>query len=224
MTVAHFFEMKGGERGNTLVEWERGKNRKRLEHGHFGGNLHVLIERPAQIADIMWTWYTDCLVQQHVLDRFTEAGLTGFSSQPVHLNFKNRELKERLQGEDVHEFIVTGWGGMARPESGIVRVPHPEGLDHLVYSHLADPEKLIDLAAWDGSDFFIVWPMPKHIFVTEKAKEVIEHNRFGNCQFVPVEELHISRHLPEIGFSPGPLEWYFPADRAKRMSEAFGIR
>jgi hypothetical protein len=27
---------------------------------------------------------------------------------------------------------------------------------------------------WDGSDFFMVWPLPRFIFVTEKAKNVVE--------------------------------------------------
>jgi hypothetical protein len=55
---------------------------------------------------------------------------------------------------------------MANPESGIRfnEVSSSPEYGFLRYTDLRDAEKLIDVTQWDGSDFFMVWPLPRFVF------------------------------------------------------------
>jgi hypothetical protein len=195
-----------------------------LSEGHMRGGdrigkLAVTLPSP-RVGDLIWTWgSTECLVRDHVVSRFKEAGFTGFETAPVTVTEVGGRRDARPQGGDADaqpprlwEFVVTGWAGEAADESGIRLTEYCEGCKSLTYSAATRPERLIEEAQWDGSDFFIVWPLPKFIFVTERVAELIRAERYTGCQLVRPGDLDLTG-----GFGPGEP----PPGRQVRGPEAF---
>jgi len=177
-------------------------------------NLSIVLPGRA-VQDFVWTWYRECLVQEHVLELFRRAGLTGYEVKPVRARFKRatESTPPRLW-----ELVVTGWGGLAPPESGIRLVKKCEGCGHTVYSGCDNPDRLIDVAQWDGSDFFIVWPLPKFIFVTDRVAQLIREKRLRGVTLKEPRSLDLSGF-----FSPGLLSYWMPEPRARQLGREFGI-
>ena len=113
---------------------------------------------------------------------------------------------------------------MAKSESGI-RLDEAKSCSvcgHLRYTELLNAEQLIDESKWDGSDFFMVWPLPKYVFVTERVVNVIREHHLTGVRIVPVSELKPSRHVIP-GYSPGRLSYSMPEKRARELGEPLGI-
>ncbi|MBC7352010.1 MAG: hypothetical protein H5U08_06600 [Thermogutta sp.] len=167
------------------------------------------------VDDFVWTWYSECLVQDHVLELFRRAGLTGYEVKPVTAKFKqSTEPPPRLW-----ELVVTGWARMAPPESGIRLVKKCDACGLLKYSGCDNPERLIDPSQWDGSDFFIVWPLPKFIFVTDRVAKLIRENRLTGVVLKDPTKLK----FVSDGFSPGRLSRWMPEARARELGGPLGI-
>lgn len=181
--------------------------------GKRSSNLSILLPEPP-IEDFVWTWSSECLVQEHVLEIFEANNFTGFEAKPAKARFKHLiENPPRLW-----ELIITGWAGMAPPESGIKLVKSCPACGDLEYSGCTNIKKLIDTTQWDGSDFFIVWPLPKFVFVTERVAKIIRENHLSGAVFKSPAELDISD-----GFGPGRLSYWMPEKRAKELGEPLGI-
>lgn len=171
-----------------------------------------------EVRNFVWTWPHDCIVRNDTLQMFVEAGLTGFEVKPVEAEFLRPSCKKRLA--QLWEFVVTGWGGIAPPESGVRLLKECPGCGHLRYSAPSDTSKLIDLRQWDGSDFFMVWPLPKYLFVTQRAKDVIEGQGMTGVRFLRLEALEFE---PGEGVSPGRLSNWMPERRARILGKPLGI-
>ncbi len=78
-----------------------------------------------------------------------------------------------------YELLVTGWGGVAPPESGMSPVP---GSDN--WSGRGDWQHMVNESQWDGSDFFIVWPFPLFKFVTDRVAKFIRKNKLSGVKLV----------------------------------------
>jgi hypothetical protein len=156
------------------------------------------------------------LLQERTLTLLRSAGFTGFEVRPVEARFRrSTERPPRLW-----ELVVTGWAGMARPESGI-RLDEPASCSvcgHLRYTGLRNPGSLIDESKWDGSDFFMVWPMPMFVFVTDGVRRTVREHHLTGVRVVPVSDLG-----PADGFSPGRLSYSMPEERARELGEPLGI-
>ncbi len=185
-------------------------------HRHAGKrltNLSVAL-RGKGVEDFVWTWYSECLVQDHVLELFKARRFTGFDVKPAKARFKHRSEQART----LWELIVTGWAGMAPPESGIKLIEHCPACRHQVYSACTHAERLIVPSHWDGSDFFIVWPLPNFIFVTDRVAKVVRENRLKGAVLKQPNELDLSG-----GFTPGRLSYQMPPERARELGAALGI-
>ena len=77
---------------------------------------------------------------------------------------------------------------------------------------------MIDASQWDGSDFFIVWPLPLYVFVTSRVVQVIRDHRLMGVRLKTPAELEID------GASPGRLSHWMPEDRARQLREKFRRR
>jgi len=113
---------------------------------------------------------------------------------------------------------------MAKPESGI-RLDESKSCavcGSLQYTDLTDATQLIDESKWDGSDFFMVWPMPKFVFVTERVVNVIREHHLTGVRIEPIWELKPSPHVIP-GYSPGRLSYWMPERRARELGEPLGI-
>lgn len=157
-------------------------------------------------------WYR--IAPLHLLQEF---GFTGFEVKPVTARFKQSTEKP----PKLWELIVTGWAGMAKPESGIhldeANFCRVCGLRH--YTSLIHPELLIDESQWDGSDCFMVWPLPKFRFVTNGVAQFIREQHLTGVQIERISEIKTL----DSGFGPGRLSYRMPEDRARALGEPPGI-
>lgn len=208
-----------------LAEWaddevETKKVSCPLDPGHRGGgkrlsDLSVVLPR-GTVQDFTWTWLSDCLIQDHVVNLFRQEGFTGFEVKPVKARFKYGEAEPPT----LWELVRTGWAGLARPECGINRTYFCVGCKHVKYSGLEHPELLIDEAQWDGSDFFMVWPLPLFVFVSQRVADCIRDHRLTG---VVLKEVQGLTEVGESGFTPGRLSYWMPEARARELGEAAGI-
>jgi hypothetical protein len=150
---------------------------------------------------------------------FRAQGFTGFETKPVRARYRSGVGTPPV----LWELAITGWGGIAAPESGIELDAEKSRMDpndwgYLKYTGLSHPEHLVDEDRWDGSDFFMVWPLPKYIFVSERVAEFIREKELTGARLVPLTEMRKSE-----GFTPGRLSHYMPDARAKELGEPLGI-
>ncbi len=151
-------------------------------------DLHIILSSP-RVGDFVWTWQSECLITDRVLDLFQQAGLTGFEIRPVVVEKVKRLGKRRLEEiPRLWELVVTGKGGDARPESGIGVIYRCEACGMVRYSSYQNGI-LVDEQQWDRSDFFTVNGYPKYILVTERVKDLIIAHRLTNCVLIPAEAL-----------------------------------
>ncbi len=210
----------------VLLEWDRLAGRMHAKkvcpvdsaHNCSGkrlGDLHLVVLPNTVLQDFLWTWHSDCLVQDKVLRQFMSEGFTGFRPRPVHVRWEQPST-EALP--TLWEIQVTGWAGMARPESGIRRTERCGVCGWQTYTPFTNPELLIDTNQWDGSDFFMVWPMPRYIFITERVASFIDVQGLTGAAVIPLHQMRIPR-----GFGPGGLRTWMDDDRARQLGEPLDI-
>jgi len=192
-----------------------------IEKGHQRGgkrltNLSIAL-RGGAVEDFVWTWLSECLLQERVLELFRTNGFTGFDVKPVKAKFKHASDHDPPR---LSELIVTGWAGMASAESGIKLTKECPACGLLRYSRCENPGKLIDVSQWDGSDFFMVWPLPKFIFVTERVAKAIRDNQLTGAVLERPADLSFGM---APGFGPGRLSYRMPEQRARELGGALGI-
>ena len=227
MTQSVFWNLRKAESTSRRAEWAHdemgpeswGETRICPIEGPLGGGRRVKdlsITLPGNtLEDIVWTWDSECLLTDRVLDLFRSSGLTGFEIKPVKAVFKRaREKPPRLR-----ELVVTGWGGVAPPESGIKLAWQCPACGRRKYSDCVNPDKLIDASQWDGSDLFMVWPLPAFIFVTDRVAQVIRDNSLTGAVLKRLGDLDFGTG----GFSPARLSYRMSEERAKELGGPFGI-
>ncbi len=221
-----FWLLKKPPAPRKFAEWDHGKietDRIKcpINDGHQRGgkrlsNLSIVIP-DGQTEDFVWTWQSQLLLQNRALHLLQEFGVTGFDVKPVTARYKkSTEVPPKLR-----ELVLTGWAGMANPASGI-RLDSTKscpvcGLLH--YTNLARPEYLIDAAQWDGSDFFMVWPLPKFVFVSDKVVQIIREQHLTGLGVERVSDMTTG----DSGFGPGRLAYWMPENRARELGEPLGI-
>ncbi len=179
-------------------------------------DLSVLI--PAtKVQDLVWTWYGELLVQDHVLNLLHSNGFTGFATKPVESRFKKTRTRPPL----LHELVVTGWGGMASPDCGLRLIEYLPDVRYSKYGGLTDAAKIIDHTQWDGSDFFMVWPLPSYIFVTCRVIDALSKAGFKGYRSVEINEIASLSH--DQTFGPGVLSNFMPLSVAQSRGEQSGI-
>lgn len=228
MAQARFWHLYAPKSHTRWAEWASGEVEVEailcpLHEGHRAGGKRLTdlsITLPGgRVQDFVWTWYSECLVQDRVVEIFQAKGFTGYDLRPVRARFKRSVGREPPR---LWELIVTGWGGMASKESGIKLIERCEGCGRTVYSGSSNPGALIDVSQWDGSDFFIVWPLPKFIFVTDRVAQAIRENRLTGAMLTQPKDLDLSGGL--LGtFSPGRLSDWMPEERARQLGAVLGL-
>lgn len=224
MATNRFWSLSEAKHKHGLAEWVHEEMQTETVpcfldgmHQHPGKRLTDLsVELPGYSAeDFVWTWYSECLIQDHVLHHLRNQGFSGFQVKPVKARFKKnfRVLPPRLW-----ELVITGWGGLAPPESGVRLEQCCNACGHLRYSGFTAPEKIIDESMYDGSDFFIVWPLPNYIFITDRVARALKHIQFTGLSLVALSDLK-----PTEGHSPGRLSYVMPEARAKEIGIPLGI-
>jgi hypothetical protein len=189
------------------------------EHG-FGcqtfGQLWVeLPSRP--LADFEWTWVHDIFLTERGLEFLNQNNVTGFETRPL----MKATYKRRSKGDPppLFELAVTGWGGMAAAAAGVELTEFCPECRTRMYT-IADPTRLIDPAAWDGSDLFIVWPLPRYRFASDRMADIIRRNRVPGVKLIPASQVPV-RPGDELG--PGKLKELMPEQRALELGKKFDL-
>lgn len=176
---------------------------------------------PKKISeDCIWTWTNECLLNSRVVSLLRSSSLTGFNLLPARATRVKGGSQNESELPSLWRLGTIGWGGVASPESGIRLVePRCPECGYSQYSDIENYEKVFDVSAWDGSDFFMIWPMPKLIFMTPRATAFFTTNRIRNVTFARLKPNQIRGY----GFSPGRLSFHMPAERAKQIGGPLGI-
>src|SRR5436190_1573812 len=149
--VQHFWRLqsrasqrKRAEWDDEAVELESVKCPINPMHQHPGKRLTDLtvVLADDEVEDLVWTWYSDCLVQARTLKLLHKCGFRGFEVRPVTARFKRSSARPPA----LWELVLTGWAGMAPVASGI-RLDESKSClacGSLKYTGLVHPERLID--------------------------------------------------------------------------------
>jgi hypothetical protein len=225
--VPEFWKLSSPDGTGKLADWDQsvqlgGPIRCPRDPGHQRAGRRLtdlaVVLPSLTVADFLWTWNSECLVQTHVVDLFRSEGITGFEVRPARARFEN---EPDLSPPELGELVVTGWGGVAPPESGVKldEIASCRACGLLVYSSFTDPSRLVDKRQWDGSDVFVVWPLPKFVFVTRRVAQLIKAHELTGVSLEVPEQLRPSGST----ISPGRLSYRMPEARARELGEHLGI-
>jgi hypothetical protein len=189
--------------------------------GHIFGRKVVgklCVELPSRpLADLEWTWIDDMFITERGLEFLNHHNVTGFETRPL----MEATYKRRSRGEPppLFELSVTGWGGLAAAAAGLEVVEFCPACRYRKY-RIADPSRLIDPGTWDGSDLFIVWPLPAYRFASARLADIIRRNRVPGVKLVPASQIPVE---PGGGAAPGPLTKWMPERRALELGKKFDV-
>ncbi len=181
--------------------------------------MSVEIAHHKVIYDFVWTWTNECLVQQSVVQFLQDHHVTGYRLEPVKVKYR----RGTQQPPQFQELRITGWGGVARPESGIQRQTRCPDCGYQRYSGTSDPSQIFDEQQWDGSDIFMIWPLPMYVLITERLKLLLEATTFKGYKIKTPQEAISPDGEPVKGFSPGKLRNYFLEERAHQIGDPLDI-
>jgi hypothetical protein len=164
-------------------------------------------------------WGFGCAIHDSILEGFAKEGFTGYRLEPATVRFRNGSIST-----EYHEFIVTGWAGIASPESGVRELESCPACLRRTYSPVTNFEKVIDWSQWTGEDFFIVWPMTGFKLCTERVAQWLLANQFKSIQlekgFLALERRRARR---THGFVGGRLSLNLPEDLAIKYGRPLGL-
>ena len=124
MPNSQFWCLQWPESSRRLASWAAGEvqtekivcpiNDGHQRQGKRLSDLSVTLPR-YPVQDFVWEWGGGCLLRDSAIELLKDNRFTGFEVKPVKVRFK------RGSGEPprLWELVVTGWGGMAPPGSGI---------------------------------------------------------------------------------------------------------
>jgi len=165
------------------TDWESIKCPKFDGHQRNGnriGQLRIKISN-RKYGDFLWTFLSEWLLNEKVVEVFTQNKITGYELKPVEI------VKGKAQF-NLWEFVIIGKGGEAKKESGIYLKQECQYCGLKVYSAYENGI-IVDEKNWDGSDIFTVVGYSRYILVTEKVKELIKKHKLTGVYFLPSNEL-----------------------------------
>ncbi len=154
------------------------------------------------MTDFEWTVYGDIIVNRKIAEAFRKAGFSGVA----FLSAEFYTSTETPFGRESLEFHVNGWGGQAPVDSGIRVMEECPYCKRQVFSECTHPERLFDLEAWDGSDVFLIWPLPRFVMITGRVRDFILDSKFTGVRLRNLRELP---HDISGTLTPGNLlDWF----------------
>jgi|SRR5579862_1492098 len=151
-------------------------------------------------TEFEWTVYGDLIVSTETARTLCGLGFTG----ALFLDVEFFGTSETPFGRDSLELRASGWGGMVSKESGIHLINECRFCGNQTFSGYTKRESLIDVDSWDGSDFFVVWPLRRYIMITEAVAEHIIEAKYSGMKIKRLDQ------LPKVvvggGFGPGSLK------------------
>jgi len=175
------------------------------------------VELPSRsLGDFEWTWDSDILISEQAVRALERNNVTGFETRPVEARYRSHSGGEPPA---LFELAITGWGGMAAPAAGVRLTDQCRPCRHREYT-IADPTRVIDPAAWDGSDLFMVWPLPRFRFASNRFAEILQREHLSGVHLLPAADLPV---VPGDRLGPGPLDVWMPEGRAREIGRRFDV-
>jgi hypothetical protein len=184
--------------------------------------LALEVKHASRDEAMISSWLGERVVHASLAAEFQKRGFTGYRLKPATVRFRDGNVSR-----DYSELIITGWAGVARPESGIKLLEDCPGCHLKDYSSLRDSTQLIDWAAWTGDDFFLVWPLPSFTLITARVAEALQAlgvrtYRIGTLR--SLEQRFIPSSLTSLGgFTVGRLSNFLPVDLALKYGKELGL-
>jgi hypothetical protein len=171
---------------------------------------------PSGAQDFTWVWGRELLISKRMLDLFTAHGVTGFAVKPAMATYP---AEANSPAPQLFELVVNGWGGLASPAAGVRLIDWCPDCRYRRCA-IADPSRLIDPHAWDGSDLFFVWPLPLYRFVSDRLAQILQQSKPSGLKLVPAEHIPMEKGATA---SPGALNWSIPEARARELEQRLGV-
>jgi hypothetical protein len=174
-------------------------------------DLNVEFPLDALTDEVSWTGESNCLVRQSLSSLFRLSGITGFETRPIEVTLGGIPIDH-----DQEELLTVGWGGIASLGSGVTLDDKESCLacGHLVYTGVKDWSNLIDFRQWDGSDIFMVWPLPRFVLVTDKVAKLLTDKKIRELTLTPLCAME-----PEEGeLSPGRVGYWLSQEKMRSVS------
>jgi hypothetical protein len=163
-----------------------------------------------QLTDFEWSVYGDAITSPAVACGFRDAGFTGFEVLPTEI----LTTTETPIGREAVQLKVYGWGGVAPQSSGVRVLSECKACGRRVFSKYTSPERLFTRTQWDGSDFFVIWPLPGYIMITLKVRNHLLAAGYSGIKVRPLSELPMG---PGHTLTPGHLEDWLDKERVAAM-------
>jgi hypothetical protein len=180
------------------------------------GQLLASVKHNRHDERMIWCWAFGFLTHESLLAEFAQQRFTGYRSQPATLRFRDGSISR-----EYHEFIVTGWAGLAAKESGVRVVKGCPACHWKKYSPVTNYEELIDWTQWTGEDFFIVWPMPNWILITERVALWLLSRDVRSFRLTSLDDW--DQAAGATGFTVGRLSNFLPEDLAIKYGRSLGL-
>jgi len=225
--VIQFFQWQGIYSKELTPDFEREYRAKerhlvcplKTEHRELRrpGPLHHFVGHNDRNQQIIWG--EDIAVHESVVANFEKEGFTGFRTKPAKVTFQDGQTSDEYL-----EFIVTGWAGVVRPESGMRLLESCSACPWKNYGPISDFDQVIDWNQWTGEDFFFVWPLAGHMLCTQRAAKWLGSSGILSFQLeTGFKALERRRHSLEYGLPRGALSNYLPEDLSIKYGRPLGL-
>jgi hypothetical protein len=168
------------------------------------------------LTDFESTWDSRVVISERALQALKGNNVTGFEVRPVEAQY---DTPTDIEPPPLFELAVTGWGGMAAPDAGIHLIASCRACQHREY-RIADPTRIVDPATWDGSDLFMIWPLPAYPFVSNRLARILRRERLSGVELLPASRIDLK---PGDRLTPGPLGTFMPENRALEIGRDFDV-
>ena len=178
--------------------------------------MSVRMKHHRRDEKMIWCWAFGTLVHEELLAEMEKLGFTGYRSRPATVSYRDGSVSTGYR-----ELIVTGWAGVASPESGVRVAKSCPACRWKKYTAVTDYERLIDWTQWSGDDFFIVWPMPHWILITERVAQWLLSRDVKSFRLTSLDDW--DHPVGASGFTVGRLSNFLPEDLAVKYGRPLGL-
>jgi hypothetical protein len=185
------------------------------------GPLSLQVKHNKRDEWIIKVWTAESVFHKELIAELGRRGFTGFRTKPAKVRFRDGGISE-----EYYELDIVGWGGHARPESGIRLIEECPGCRGRKYSDVEEAEQLIDWTQWSRDDFFFVWPLP-FTFITERVADTlsalkVKSYTIESLQWMEVRNM-VQRMYPPSGYATSRISCTKPPDIVIKYGRPLGL-
>jgi hypothetical protein len=184
-------------------------------HDRGGGYDPFVLKLRSPPKDFISGWATGHQCSAQVKERIEAAGLTGvrFRETTIKIAYKGR--RETLSYFDLEPM---GFAGLPPRDAGLRQLAHCPACKYR-YLQIDNLKQLVNPSAWDGSDFFWVWPLSSVLLMSERAANLFKAQNFSGVRVIREDEIYFSWNR----FGAMQLSDRYDDETAKKLAASIGI-